>query len=351
MVKRLSFAVAALIAAFVPAAPTAGAARLRLFHDSFDRTYRSPFGAVPAGSTVTLRLRVTGGRAKSVTLVVTGGDPQANLNVSGRVRMRQRGTFWTARLRTPSKPAILSYAFRVRAGRRVVWYGDDFTSDTDDLHQGGTGRASSIEPEGFQLTVYAASFTTPEWLRGAVVYEIFPDRFRNGDPTNDYCRAGSTTGCPTFYGNVQATLHSTWNEPLEDPRLTGVFNRDFFGGDLEGVTAELDYLKSLGVDAIWLTPIFAARSNHRYDTDDYLRVDPALGGDAAFAALVAAARARGIHLILDGVFNHTSSDSLYFDRYRRYATVGACESPSSPYRSWYQIAGSDSSCRHPARSR
>ena len=126
-----------------------------------------------------------------------------------------------------------------------------------------------------------------------------------------------------FYGDIPAILHPTWNEPVEDSRATGVFNRDFFGGDLQGVKEKLDYLKSLGVDAIWLTPIFMARSNHRYDTDDYLHVDPALGGDAAFAALSAAAKARGIRLILDGVFNHASSDSRYFDRYHRYPDASA----------------------------
>ena len=107
------------------------------------------------------------------------------------------------------------------------------------------------------------------------------------------------------------------------------------------MTEKLDYLKSLGVDAIWLTPIFMARSNHRYDTDDYFHVDPALGGDAAYAGLKAAAAAKGIRLILDGVFNHTSSDSRYFDRYHRYPeVVGACESAGvSPYRDWYSISG------------
>jgi len=133
---------------------------------------------------------------------------------------------------------------------------------------------------------------------------------------------------------------------VEDSRATGVFNRDFFGGELEGVTQKLDYLKSLGVDAIWLTPIFKARSNHRYDTDDYMQVDPALGGDPAFALLVNAAHARGLRLILDGVFNHTSSDSVYFDRYSRYPEeVGACESPSSRYRDWYEITGNDIPCQ------
>src|SRR5438552_2782247 len=325
------------LAAIAPGPAAAAPRKLRLLHDTFSTAYRNPSGAVRTGSTVTLRLRVTGGKPKGITLVVSG-------SASKRLKMRRHGALWSAALRTPATPGILSYSFRVQPVRgRIVWYGDDDSST--DIHKGGTGRASSFEPDGFKLTVYAASFTTPSWLQGAVVYEIFPDRFRNGDPANDYCRSGSSTGCPTFYGSIQATGHATWNELLEDSRATGVFNRDFFGGDLQGVTQELDYLKGLGVDAIWLTPIFKARSNHRYDTDDYMQVDPYLGGDAAYAALLAAAKAHGIRLILDGVFNHTSSDSMYFDRYHRYPNVvGACESPSSPFRDWFEITGTDVPC-------
>jgi glycosidase len=259
------------------------------------------------------------------------------------LRMSKIGALWRATFRVPASPTVVNYAFRVKIGRRTLWYGDD--NSASDTTKGGTGRMTSSRGDNFHITVYAGGFTTPEWLQGAVVYSIFPDRFRNGRQDNDYCRAGSTTGCPTFYGNVPALLHPTWNEPLEDSRATGVFNRDFFGGDLQGVTEKLDYLKAIGVDAIWLTPIFKARSNHRYDTDDYLQVDPALGGDAAFAALSAAAKARGIRLILDGVFNHASSDSRYFDKYHRYPEiVGACESPSSPFRSWFEITGNDVPC-------
>jgi glycosidase len=315
-------------------APAAGA-RVTLFHDSFSTAYRSPAGAVAAGTPVTLRLRVTGARPKAVSVRIE--TTRVSL-----LRMRRAGSLWTVRYRAPAAPTVVNYAFRVTIGRRNLWYGDD--NSASDTTKGGTGRMTSSRGDNFHLTVYAASFTTPAWLQGAVVYSIFPDRFRNGDPANDYCRTGSTTGCPTFYGNVPALLHPTWNEPLEDSRATGVFNRDFFGGDLQGVTEKLDYLKSLGVDAIWLTPIFKARSNHRYDTDDYLQIDPALGGDAAFAALSAAAKARGIRLILDGVFNHASSDSRYFDKYHRYPEVGACESPGSPYRSWFEITGNDVPC-------
>ncbi|MDX6409580.1 MAG: hypothetical protein QOE13_2651 [Gaiellaceae bacterium] len=336
-------AVVVLFAACAFPAPVE-AAGPRLFHDTFDPAYRSPGGAVATGTSVRLRLRVIGAKAQSVRLRVDTGDPAAETQTRRLVSLHRAGRFWTGILRAPARPAILSYVFRVQAGGRVLWYGDDFGTADDDVHQGGTGVQSPLDAQGFQLTVYDAGFTTPSWLQGAVVYSIFPDRFRNGNPANDYCRAGGTSGCPTFYGNVPAALHQTWNEPIEDPQRTGVFNRDFFGGDLEGIQQKLGYLKSLGVDAIWTTPIFKARSNHRYDTDDYNHIDPALGGDAAFAALSAAAKAEGIRLILDGVFNHASSDSLYFDRFHRYPSLGACESQASPWRSWFRFATGNTPC-------
>jgi glycosidase len=314
------FAVVAVVA-LVAASPANAA--IRLFHDTFNAQYRSPFGAVPAGSKVTLRLRVTGGKPSSVS-VHAGGAFHA---------MRRSGTLWSYVLTTPATPQIVNYDFRVRFGGKTLWYGDDGTAD---VLLGGTGTTTTMELQPFTLTAYAPGFTTPAWAQGAVVYSIFPDRFRNGDPTNDYCRAGSTTGCPVFYGDRSAIGHAAWNGPVLSPPP---WNVDFFGGDLEGVRQKLDYLRSLGVDAIWLNPIFKASSNHRYDTADYMHVDPALGGDPAFASLAGAAKVHGIHLILDGVFNHASSDSIYFDRYHRYSTQGACESTSSPYRSWFQISG------------
>jgi glycosidase len=337
------FALAAFLAACALPAP-ASAATARLFHDTFDPSYRSPGGAVATGTSVRLRLRVTGPKAQSVTLRVDRADPAAGTQTRSFLPLHRAGRFWSVTLRTPAQPAILAYVFRVRVAGRVLWYGDDFGGADDDLHQGGTGIQSALDAQGFQLSVYDARFRTPSWLQGAVVYSIFPDRFRNGSPANDYCRAGGTSGCPTFYGSVPAQLHQTWNEPIEDPQRTGVYNRDFFGGDLQGIQEKLGYLKSLGVDAIWMTPIFEARSNHRYDTADYHHVDPALGGDAAFASLAAAARAEGMHLILDGVFNHASSDSLYFDRYHRYASLGACESLDSPWRSWFRFNTNATPC-------
>ena len=338
MGSRVLLAATVVALAVAPAADGA----VRVVHDTFSTAYRSPAGAVPTGAPVTLRLRVTGARPSGVSLRVDVADPVSETSTLRTVKLRRRGALWSVAYRAPAEPALVSYTFRVRIGRRTLWYGDDNAGS--DTTKGGLGRMSASRGDPFRLTVYDRAFTTPAWLQGAVVYEIFADRFRNGDPSNDYCRAGPTSGCPVFYGNTPATLHANWNEAMEDSRATGVFNRDFFGGDLEGVTEKLDYLQSLGVDAIWLTPIFKARSNHRYDTDDYHQVDPALGGDEAFTQLVTAARAKGIRLILDGVFNHTSSDSVYFDRYNRYPTTGACESTSSPYRDWYLITGTDVPC-------
>ncbi|MEN3010424.1 MAG: glycoside hydrolase family 13 protein [Candidatus Bipolaricaulaceae bacterium] len=141
----------------------------------------------------------------------------------------------------------------------------------------------------------------PAWVRDAVFYQIFPDRFRNGDPSND----------PPGV--------RPWGE-LPTPT-------SFFGGDLWGILEKLDYLVDLGVTALYLTPIFKASTNHRYDGEDYFQVDPALGGNAALRALVAALHRRGLRLILDGVFNHCGQGHPFFR--------DAQKNPSSPYRDWF----------------
>ena len=115
------------------------------------------------------------------------------------------------------------------------------------------------------------------------------------------------------------------------------------GGDLKGVDQQLDYLRTMGVTAIYFNPIFDAGSNHSYDTQDYKQIDPYFGTQKDFDNLVKHAKALGIRIILDGVFNHMSSDSPLFDRYGHYSTVGACESTTSTYRSWFvftDVAGS-----------
>lgn len=330
-----------------------------LGHNSFDTAYRTPFGAVTTGTPVTLRFRTKALNVDAVDLVVYEYDSatQATKPVSFRpmsyLEDRAEGgttyAFWTVTVTTPTTPSILYYKFRITAGSDIDWYSDAYADNHDNVNQGGWGAPSDDEPfPSFQITVYDGAFSTPSWLQNATVYQIFPDRFRNGDPTNDYCAPGSTTGCPVFFGSQSAMAHTTWNDAVGDPRNPGTYKdqwgTQFFGGDLDGITEKLDYLKGIGIDTIYLTPIFKATSNHRYDTDNYLEVDPALGGQAAYDRLIAGLEARGMHLMLDGVFNHTSSDSVYFDRYHRYSTDGACESTSSPFRPWYEWNNSKTPC-------
>ncbi len=179
------------------------------------------------------------------------------------------------------------------------------------------------DPHSWQLTVFEEDFETPDWMKGGVMYQIFPDRFYK---SGDYPIADNKI------------LRKDWGGiPNYKPNEFGkVLNNDFFGGNLNGIREKLDYLKSLGVSVIYLNPIFEAYSNHRYDTGDYMQIDPLLGTAEDFDRLIADAKEKGIRIVLDGVFNHTGDDSRYFNKYGRYKQeLGAHQSPDSPYSGWY----------------
>jgi len=324
---------------------------LGLKHDTFDNYYRSPFGAVTTGSSVNLKFRTDLLDVSNVYLKVykynaSNGTTDAAVEypmtfLENRVEGATTYAVYSVNYAAPATPSIIYYKFRVVDGTATAFYSDSYLDDYDNLGQGGDGAASAGEPfNAFQLTVYDSAFATPAWMQNAAVYQIFPDRFRNGDITNDWCRGGATTGCPSLYGDLPSNniIQTVWNTTMVDPRATGnnaAYGSQFYGGDLKGVEDKLDYIKNLGFNTIYFTPIFAGRSNHGYDTDNYLEIAPQLGGDVAFTSLVNAADARGMRIIADGVFNHVSQDSLYMDYYHRYAADGGCESFSSPYRSWF----------------
>ncbi len=187
------------------------------------------------------------------------------------------------------------------------------------------GYFSESDPaEGFLLTVSSKDYRTPDWFKGGVMYQIFPDRF---------CKEGSM---PDIKGRVQRL---DWGgTPTFRPNEKGkVLNNDFFGGNFKGIQSKLPYLKDLGVTVIYLNPIFEAASNHRYDTSDYKKIDPFLGTEEDFSTFVKEAETYGIRVILDGVFNHTGDDSVYFNKYGNYPSVGAYQSMESPYYSWYSF--------------
>jgi glycosidase len=333
-----------------------------LFHNTFDPYYRSQEGAAPAGTTVTLRLGTARFGATGVNLRVYLLDTASGITTGPLdspmaffETKTVNGTLcdeYSIAYTTPAMPAIVYYKFVISNGAGVAYYSDDYIDDYDNLNKDGTGAATATEPlDAFQITAYAPNFQTPAWMANANVYHIFPDRFRNGDPANDYCVAGSTSGCPSLYGAPATGIIpvTPWNTKLCDPRrsnttCSGNFGGIFYGGDLLGIQNELDYIQGLGFDTLYLNPIFYASSYHRYDTDDFMNIDPALGGDAALTSLLAAMNQRAMHLILDGTFEDASSDSIYFNEYSRFSTTGACQSLSSQYRSWFQFLNNHTPC-------
>ncbi len=193
----------------------------------------------------------------------------------------------------------------------------------------GRGRelVFSEEEKGihFQFSISDFKYDEPRKYRGGIIYHIFVDRFSKG-------------------GNVplrkDAVLMEKWEGGIpEYPKYPGAHleNNTFFGGTLYGVIEKLDYIKSLGTSLIYLSPIFEAYSNHKYDTGDYMKVDDMFGGDEALELLIKEAGKRDIGIILDGVFNHTGSDSMYFNKEGRYKTLGAYQSKKSPYYTWYDF--------------
>ncbi len=185
---------------------------------------------------------------------------------------------------------------------------------------GGTAVRGDWLPE-WQLTVSKCDYKTPNWAKHGVIYQIFADRF---------CKVGESRF------QKRGRLHTYWNE-RPDIEEDGKDYRadDFFGGNAKGIISRLDYLKSMGVTCIYLSPIFKSSSNHRYDTGDYLQIDELFGTEEEFRFLVATARKKGIAVLLDGVFNHTGADSRYFNREGSYPELGAYQSRESKYYGWY----------------
>lgn len=276
--------------------------------DPRDAACKSPFGAVACGAEVSFTLR--DGDYYACELLVhrefAGVDevcplPPAEGGFSG---------IYTA----PQEPDLCWYAFRfTRADGSTVCYG----------RSGWCGQDALVR---WQLTVYEDT-PTPAWFGQGVTYQIFPDRFRR-------------TSVPDVGGMVgRRWVHDNWSDqPVFLPDEQGqITNRDFFGGSLAGITEKLDYLKSLSVSTIYLNPIFEADSNHRYNTADYHAIDPMLGSEEDFRTLCREAHARDIRIILDGVFNHTGSNSRYFNAEGFYPEPGAAQSTESPYFSWYSF--------------
>ncbi|MDX1358864.1 MAG: alpha-amylase family glycosyl hydrolase, partial [Clostridia bacterium] len=287
-------------------------------HDSMDLFYRMPFGAVTNGTTVILRLKFMD---EEIPTECRCNVWQKGYENEISMEFKQEIQSFECSFNAASKGDPLFYYFVfLYDDKRMVFYG------SADNQTGGIGRLYESDPKSYQVTVYDSSFRTPGWWKEGPVYHIFVDRFNKSksyaDPNPD----------PAMHH------HKDWNEsPLYLPHggRKKYFPDDLFGGNIRGIIEKLDYIESLGVRTLYLSPVFEAHSNHKYDTADYTKIDSGFGTEEIFIELCSKASARGIKVILDGVFSHTGADSIYFNKYGKYDSLGAYQSPDSPYYSWY----------------
>ena len=287
---------------------------MRILFDSKKEQFKTPFGCVQPGEDIALHISIptsVGTTAVQCVVQQENGTPFMEVQLAFE---RSEGLYdiWSGSF-TLTEPVLVFYYFRITGNTgtfRLFKQGNDTNMEAGDL---------------WQLSCVPADFTTPDWAKGAVIYQVFPDRFY---------KAGE---CDLTGKLEPYTVHENWDEEVSwQPTPRGeVLNNDFFGGNFKGIAEKMDYIASLGTTILYLNPISKSFSSHRYDTGDYKTPDPMLGTEEDFKAMCDAAHQRGIRVILDGVFSHTGSNSLYFNREGAFDSVGAYNSPESPYYSWY----------------
>ncbi|MCI7804085.1 MAG: glycoside hydrolase family 13 protein, partial [Oscillospiraceae bacterium] len=289
---------------------------MKKIFDSWNTKYKKPFGAIKKGEPCEFRIRLP----KETVL----DFPPVPVMVIFRTGYKE--TFLSMNLEKEDDDGKVYMATYVPKHAGVHYYYFSYKQNgTRNYIKKTACHESSINfGDLYQLTVYEKEFETPDFLKGGIMYQIFPDRFyKSGKP----------------HENVpeDRVMRENWEDtPYYRPDENGhVWNNDYFGGDLDGIAQKLPYLKSLGVTCIYLNPIFESHENHRYNTANYRKVDPLLGTNNDFRALCAEAKRFGISVILDGVFSHTGADSIYFNKFNRYDSVGAYNSKESEFFPWY----------------
>ena len=331
---------------------------LSIQHDSRNLEYKAPFGAVSAGGTVSFGLTALPG-IQSATLVIEKRRLEGNQDVLeyrevARIPLskssQQSLERWHGRYLF-GDVSVYGYYFEIVIDGKTYIYQNNRRSIfwTREKGANGVGQIedkpdSSKRIRRYRHTVYAADFTVPPWAKDAVYYYIFPDRFRNGNARND-----PKPGIDT-YQDKGVEFHKNWLDKPYKPNTgdgsDAVYNNDFFGGDIAGIIEKLAYIADLGANTLYITPMFKASSNHKYDTADYKNIDPMFGSNADFTRLTSEAAKRGIRVIPDTSLNHVGSDSIYFDRFAKYSSGGAFEggkiNAGSPYASWFSFDATQS---------
>ena len=305
---------------------------MRARHVTSEKEYRTPFGAAQLGGVVTLGVDVWDDDVTFCNLRIW-------TDAHGEELVEMKGVAEGDHLHfsadyKPAEPGVVWYSFDIEASDGAVWrYGARPGWTT------GEGCFAYGDAPSFQLTVYVSRKEQPDWYKNGIVYQIFPDRFARGEDWRELAEAslGRERKGP------ERVLVEDWDTPTTYKRNedTSIARWDFYGGTLSGIREKLGYLRDLGITCIYLNPVFEAASNHRYDTADYLRIDPMLGDEKAFGRLCDEAAEMGISIILDGVWNHCGRDSIYFNRDGNYPGAGAWQAErdgvESPYADWFSF--------------
>lgn len=297
---------------------------MKVEHNSRNLFYKSPFGAITNEQSATIRIGIEGGGIPERVCLVYTDRKKIEHNVPMSY-VTEIGGFcmYEATIPPQDECGNIWYMFDIFAENEHVYY----ANNPDML--GGTGKIYREKPSyPYQITVYSREYETPEWWKNSVCYQIFCDRFSNGNENGE------------FLGERKDIIKRNWNDTpfYKAEQFGGEYSaNDFFGGNLSGIEKKLCYLSDLGIDAIYLNPVFKAYSNHKYDTGDYMQIDEMFGDEEDFSRLCKKAESMGIRIILDGVFNHTGSNSRYFNKYGEYPDEGAYLSENSPYRDWYRF--------------
>ncbi|WP_080875762.1 glycoside hydrolase family 13 protein [Oceanobacillus timonensis] len=297
-----------------------------VYYNSWISAYKKPFGAVRPEDQVRFQIDV---------------HEDQVINVQCRIR-KDNGTHEEKVYQMEEDNNRFSCIYTPHEGKGLYFYYFSITWKEDNGEEmTAFWGASAVKGEGqlyeeqhevipYQLTCFEKKEKTPDWYREAVFYQIFPDRFYNG---NSDGKVNAPKRNSFIYGDTRDT-------PLYVRGSKGEILRwDFYGGNLEGIRQKIPYLKALGINAIYLNPIFQAASNHRYDTADYMKVDPMLGDETLFQEMIDNLHAEGIHVMLDGVFSHVGRNSIYFNYDGTYGEdKGAYRNQDSPYYPWFTFS-------------
>lgn len=290
-----------------------------IYHDSQNTFYREPFGAVSIGTKVKLFLECKEQGEVSIEVIKFDGF---RYSIPMMIEKSKEGCIlYKGIIDTTDSLGILNYCFKYIKDGFTQYYGNN------EENLGGEGKIYYEYPKYYQITVYNKN-EIPNWYKEGIIYQIFVDRFFNGNKNNEILNKKKNI---FIYG-------SWYDEPMYIRDSNGNIERwDFYGGNLRGVIEKLDYIKSLGANIIYMNPIFDAVSCHKYDTGDYESIDKMYGSTEDFIELCQKANKKGIRIILDGVFSHTGSDSRYFNKHGNYSDLGAYESKYSKYYKWYRF--------------